>query len=451
MIARLPSQPIRTMRLSHWVYVGAATALLLLSTPGIAGASQRGSGHDAATAHSTTSRITAATLTAATTASTTPGPTLALTATSPVFVETSPDTWSVRVILTTTSGCPERLWFWIVLPSNQIVRASSYTYTTTTGSLSAVLTVLNGAQGTPCAIPVWQTTPVAVNFNQLDLGQPPSTATLVVSQAEAGAGATSSSPTTGPGGPTSIVVTTQQFLPWTSALVWPLVGGAGFAVGVLVIIVICLRRKSLSAVKKLNKTPVFASAAWTFKDSWTTNITAAGALIGTFLTATGSVTSVFPGVPLYRFSLLSAFCGGVVVIAPLLFGIFGTPQLDRYKTPRDERVVASLLALLVAAGCTLFGVGAGLAFLSLLIFLSAAQTTFMIILLVGVSLTAAVIVRYAVKSTVTLCTSSANAQTSIDGARDVQFVHGQFAEEVVAAVQSVRSTLAPPSGSSLTL
>jgi hypothetical protein len=67
--------------------------------------------------------------------------------------------------------------------------------------------------------------------------------------------------------------------------------------------------------------PLYASSAWTFRDSWATNITAAGALAGTALTATGSITEVLPGLELGRFSLAIAIAGGVTVIAPLFFGL----------------------------------------------------------------------------------------------------------------------------------
>jgi hypothetical protein len=67
--------------------------------------------------------------------------------------------------------------------------------------------------------------------------------------------------------------------------------------------------------------PLYASSAWTFRDSWATNITAAGAAAGTALTATGSITEVLPGLELGRFSLAITIAGAVTVIAPLFFGL----------------------------------------------------------------------------------------------------------------------------------
>ena len=66
--------------------------------------------------------------------------------------------------------------------------------------------------------------------------------------------------------------------------------------------------------------PLYASSAWTFRDSWATNVTALSALVGTVLTASGTVAELLPGLELGRFSLLIAIAGGITIIAPLLFG-----------------------------------------------------------------------------------------------------------------------------------
>jgi hypothetical protein len=440
----------RKARSVHY-FVGALAIGVLVLNPGLVYAAAQ-SGPSPTT--------TATTTPGSTTTTTTPGPTLSFTATSPVFVETSSGAWSTRVVLTTTSSCPETLWFWVVLPSNRVIPAASYTIPTyAAGTNETSSTLPNGTSHATCLIPAWQTTPVAVTFRQPQLA-PPSTATLVASQAAPGSPAVGST-TAAPGGPTTIVVTTQRFVPWSSLLVWPLVGALLYAFTILAVIFLCLRRSPF-AIRKLSHTPVFASAAWTFKDSWATNITAAGALIGTFISATASVTSVFPGVPLYRFSLLSAFCGGVVVIAPLVIGLFGSKQLRRYKTPKDEKVVASLLALSAAAVVTLFGVGAGLAFLGLLIRLSAATPTFGVVLLVGIVLTALVVADYSIRSTYTLCVASGAAAGAMDasapgyiarlrlGAR-VPLEHRSKALEAVLKVESVSSAISSPDSTSLTL
>ncbi len=66
--------------------------------------------------------------------------------------------------------------------------------------------------------------------------------------------------------------------------------------------------------------PLHASAAWSFGDSWATNITAVSTVIGAVLTASGSVAELIPGVELGRFGLLIALAGVITAAAPLLFG-----------------------------------------------------------------------------------------------------------------------------------
>lgn len=65
---------------------------------------------------------------------------------------------------------------------------------------------------------------------------------------------------------------------------------------------------------------LYASAAWTFGDSWATNITAVGTVTSTVLAASGAVSGLLPGVDLGRFSLLITVAGGITVAAPLVFG-----------------------------------------------------------------------------------------------------------------------------------
>jgi hypothetical protein len=94
--------------------------------------------------------------------------------------------------------------------------------------------------------------------------------------------------------------------------------------------------------------PLYASSAWTFRDSWATNITAAGAAAGTALTATGTITEVLPGLELGRFSLAIAIAGAITVIAPLFFGLlnYWFSRLD----PSTAGVVAIGLTSTAAAG-----------------------------------------------------------------------------------------------------
>jgi len=72
-----------------------------------------------------------------------------------------------------------------------------------------------------------------------------------------------------------------------------------------------------------------ASATWTFGDSWATNSAAVTAVVAAVLSASGTVGGLIPGVDLGRFGLMMALAGGVIGIAPLLFGVLNSWFADR--------------------------------------------------------------------------------------------------------------------------
>jgi hypothetical protein len=82
--------------------------------------------------------------------------------------------------------------------------------------------------------------------------------------------------------------------------------------------------------------PLFASAAWTFKDSWATNVTVGVSATGAILAAFGTVSTLFPGVQLDRFAILMAICGAIIAVAPLVFGIASAWQPGPYLTLPDN-------------------------------------------------------------------------------------------------------------------
>jgi len=67
--------------------------------------------------------------------------------------------------------------------------------------------------------------------------------------------------------------------------------------------------------------PLSASGAWTLNDSWATNITALLVLIGTVLGVTTATGALFPGVAVDRFVIVNIGAGGIVAVAPLVFGV----------------------------------------------------------------------------------------------------------------------------------
>ena len=89
--------------------------------------------------------------------------------------------------------------------------------------------------------------------------------------------------------------------------------------------------------------PLYAASAWTWGDSWVTNITAVGTLIGTVLTASSGVAALLPGVDQGRFSLLLAMAGGVSVIAPLVFALLN------YRFSRQNPATARIMRISLPA------------------------------------------------------------------------------------------------------
>jgi len=110
--------------------------------------------------------------------------------------------------------------------------------------------------------------------------------------------------------------------------------------------------------------PIYASASWSFKDSWATNITALGGAAGAIAVAAGASSTVFPGVALDRFAILLALFAAVVVVGPLVLGL----SLPRSDDP--DRVKATGFSLLLAAFVTLVGVGGEIGTIACLIWLS---------------------------------------------------------------------------------
>jgi hypothetical protein len=90
--------------------------------------------------------------------------------------------------------------------------------------------------------------------------------------------------------------------------------------------------------------PLYAASAWTWGDSWVTNITAVGTIIGTVLTASSGVAALLPGVDQGRFSLLLAIAGGVSVIAPLVFALLN------YRFSRQNPATARIMQISLPAG-----------------------------------------------------------------------------------------------------
>jgi len=145
---------------------------------------------------------------------------------------------------------------------------------------------------------------------------------------------------------------------------------------------------------------IYASASWSFKDSWATNITVVGGAFGSILSATGAASTVFPGVQLDRFGILMALFAFLTLLAPLVLGIV-LPRSDFADVVR-----ATGTSLLAGAFVTLIGVGGEIGAASSLIMLSSATALERGFLLVIPLATFVIVTWYACRTTVELVAHS---------------------------------------------
>jgi hypothetical protein len=83
---------------------------------------------------------------------------------------------------------------------------------------------------------------------------------------------------------------------------------------------------------------------WSFKDSWASNITALGAVLGTVLAASGLLNDVLPGLSTGLFVGFSLLYGFLALMAPIVF------------TALSGRGTGTYIGLLVSAGITVWAV-----------------------------------------------------------------------------------------------
>jgi hypothetical protein len=108
--------------------------------------------------------------------------------------------------------------------------------------------------------------------------------------------------------------------------------------------------------EKKPRKPIYASATWTFKDSWATNIGVGATAIAAILTGAGAVSTQFPGVQLDRYAVLMAACGLLIVSAPLVFGIlYAWPSRSPGNVPDNAELLhyGPSLAIEVPGGASL--------------------------------------------------------------------------------------------------
>jgi succinate dehydrogenase hydrophobic anchor subunit len=96
-------------------------------------------------------------------------------------------------------------------------------------------------------------------------------------------------------------------------------------------------------------------ATWNFSQSWASNITAVGALLGTILTA-GFLPDE-TALPKATYAYLNFFFGVLVVVAPFVYTAVSTPVPVHKRTPGTQAQFQGFVAgFIVAAGLTMAAV-----------------------------------------------------------------------------------------------
>jgi hypothetical protein len=106
-----------------------------------------------------------------------------------------------------------------------------------------------------------------------------------------------------------------------------------------------LTKKRLRPDRDFWTRSVSATGAWTVNDSWATNIATVVALLATVLTTTTAANSLFPGVPLDRFSLVNVAAGVIVAAVPLAFGIAYAWWIDRDQGITNDSLIAPTMEM----------------------------------------------------------------------------------------------------------
>ncbi len=140
--------------------------------------------------------------------------------------------------------------------------------------------------------------------------------------------------------PTAIAMSAvHRYVSAGQYLGWPALSGVMLALLFAVCCAFAWPRGGRVGNDKLRR-PVYASATWTFKDSWATNISLGATTIAAILTGAGAVSTQLPGVQLDRYAVLMGVCGVFIVAAPFIFGILYVAfSRSRPLVPKNARLV----------------------------------------------------------------------------------------------------------------
>lgn len=238
-------------------------------------------------------------------------------------------TWTTTAYLNTAALCGEPVTFALQLtpsPGKPVPAAATSNLTANCGAGEA-------------ASPV---TPVTLSFS---LAEVPQSAMLVVTPSPVAAPSETQ---------LDVTLTARRHVSVVEYLVKPVFSGVVLAaalIGATMLFGVPRSRRPARSKRRnahLDKEdfwrrPLYAASAWTWGDSWVTNITAVGTLIGTVLTASSGVAALLPGVDQGRFSLLLAMAGGVSIIAPLVFALLN------YRFSRQNPATARIMRISLPA------------------------------------------------------------------------------------------------------
>ncbi|MFI8421187.1 hypothetical protein [Streptomyces sp. NPDC085479] len=143
--------------------------------------------------------------------------------------------------------------------------------------------------------------------------------------------------------------------------------------------------------------PLPIDVPWTAKDSWVTNITALGALLGAILAATGVLQEWLPGISLARFLTMNLLFGGLILLAPVVYSASCTYALHTDSDGgRKLRATGHGWGIVASAFVTLFGVFGQLSMVLAMTVAANAQESTKWLVGAGLCLAAAAVGFYAV-------------------------------------------------------
>ncbi len=223
-------------------------------------------------------------------------PTLSIVATNPVLKKT-PAGWSTTILVGDAGVCAPNVTYELLVSttyvSGPIIGTPTVTPTPTSG----------------CALTIGVVNKVTLQFEN-GFTEMPSAVTLEIF------GNTGTSP--GAFSPSTIQLSVQRALGLIHEVLFPLLFG-----------ILCAGVFIVECTRRIGNNILEAGSSWSFKDSWATNITFVGALLGAIISASGSIASAFPGVPLYRFAMLNAAYASIVGVAPVIAAIgSGPPRIN---------------------------------------------------------------------------------------------------------------------------